>query len=135
MHSRATPSPGPSGKKHIASILSSLGLVSTTHERNIYHGVIDGQRVLVCRQVDDLAVACADPALARRIISTIGTMVDLTGHDLLTKYNGVDVDQMRDYVKVHCRSCIDRLLTSHMWDVCPPNASPHTLVEPLSPTA
>ena len=60
--------------------------------------------------------------------------VDLTGHDLLTKFNGVDVDQTRDYVKVHCRSYIDRILTSHMWNVGPPNASPHTLIEPLSPT-
>ena len=122
------PKSGALWEKHIASIMSSLGLVSTMHERNIYHGVIDGQRVLVCRQVDDLVVACADPALAKRLISTIGTKVDLSGHDLLNKLNGVNVDQTRNYVKVHCRSYIDRLLTSH------PTAFPHTLIEPLSPT-
>jgi hypothetical protein len=72
-------------EKHIAYILSKLGLASTTQERNIYHGVIDGQQVLVCRQVDDLAaVACADPAIAKRLITMIGAQVDLTGHDLLT---------------------------------------------------
>jgi hypothetical protein len=48
--------------------LLKLGLTSTTHERNIYHGVFNGQRILVCRQVDDLAVACADPAIANALL-------------------------------------------------------------------
>ena len=29
-----------------------LGFTSTTHERNLYRGLIDGDLVLVCRQVD-----------------------------------------------------------------------------------
>ena len=54
-----------------ASIMTDLGFSSTTHERNIYEGTIDGHRVLVCRQVDDLAVACDDSEVAKKVIAMI----------------------------------------------------------------
>jgi hypothetical protein len=45
-------------------ILDDLVIVYNTHERSIYRGTIDGKVVLLCRQVDGIAVACSDPSVA-----------------------------------------------------------------------
>jgi hypothetical protein len=118
-------------EQHITAILSSLGLSSTTHERNIYQGTINSERVLVCRQVDNLAVACAYPTTAKKVIALIGGKVDLTGNSILTKFNGVDVNQTQDYIKLHCSSYIERLLASHGWEKRHPNEAIRTSIEPI----
>jgi Reverse transcriptase (RNA-dependent DNA polymerase) len=125
------PESGALWEKHINDILKALGFVSTTHERNIYQGTLDGFRILICRQVDDLAIACTDAATAQKLIKLIGQKVDLTGDSLLTTFNGIDVDQTRDYVKISCTSYIQRLLESHMWDTGFPNESTRPNIEPL----
>ena len=48
-----------------------LGFTSTTHERNLYQGKIDGETVLICRQVDDFAIATRMPSTAKKLISVI----------------------------------------------------------------
>ena len=118
----------------INGILSDLGFKSTTHERSIYRGTIDGQRVLICRQVDDLAVACGDVSVSKGIIARIGERVDMTGNSILTSFNGVDVEQTRDYIKISCASYIERVLESHGWNTAQPNESNRAHIEPLSPT-
>ena len=129
------PESGALWERHINGILAKHGFKSTTHERNIYQATIDGQRVLICRQVDDLAVASADASLAKSIIASVGKSVDLTGDSILESFNGVDVEQTRDYIKISCTSYIERLLKSHGWDTGPPNESPYRAhIEPLSPS-
>jgi hypothetical protein len=53
------PEAGALWEKIIVGILEvpELGFTSSTHERNLYRGDIDGELVLVCHQVDDFAVA------------------------------------------------------------------------------
>ena len=48
-----------------------LGFTSTTHERNLYHGKIDGEIICVCCQVDDFAIATKDPSTAEKLINII----------------------------------------------------------------
>jgi hypothetical protein len=48
-----------------------LAFKSTTHERNLYIGTIDGERVLVCRQVDDFAIASKSRAAAEKLIAQV----------------------------------------------------------------
>jgi hypothetical protein len=55
----------------ITGILKELGFKSTILKRNLYHGKLDGQAVLICRMVDDYAIACHNPAIAERIIARI----------------------------------------------------------------
>jgi hypothetical protein len=50
------PEAGGMGEKHINKILDDFDIVYTAHERSIYRGTIDGKVVLLCRQVDDIAV-------------------------------------------------------------------------------
>jgi hypothetical protein len=50
-----------------------LNFKSTKHERNLYRGEIDGELVLVCRQVDDFAIASASPVTAEQLIGIINS--------------------------------------------------------------
>ena len=55
------PEAGASFEKLINSLLLyELGFKNTTHEKNLYSGTISGKPVLVCRQIDDYAIASTD---------------------------------------------------------------------------
>jgi len=69
------PEAGALWERMIVGILEGLGFHSTTHERNLYHGQIDGELVLVCQQVDDFAIASKDPKTADLLISRINAQV------------------------------------------------------------
>ena len=106
-------------------LLEELGFKNTTHERNLYRGLVDGKDIIVCRQVDDFAVACEDPATAESFIQFINAKVTTEskgmGEALQIRgnrcaYNGIDLYQTRDYVKVACDTYIDCLLQTHNWD-------------------
>jgi hypothetical protein len=105
-------------EKHIVKILDELGFKSTTHEKCIYQKTIDGEKVLFLRQVDDFAVACRQPAIAKEIIRKVGNRLTVPLHDLgtLKKFNGVDILQTRDYIKISCESFLDKVIAQHGWD-------------------
>jgi hypothetical protein len=42
--------------------------------------------------------------------------VDFKSQGILSSFNGVDIDQRREYVKVSCQSYLARLLQTHGWD-------------------
>ena len=98
-------------ERHIDRILrEELGLTPTVHEPCLYSGEIEGERVLFLRQVDDFA--CAAPS--QRICDIIFDMMDdhltLTLKRLgsITLFNGIDVQQSRDYNKISVETFIDK---------------------------
>ena len=97
-------------------LIGELGFKNTTHEKNLYAGTFQGKAMLICRQVDDLAVACSCAITAANFIKLIDGKVSTTDHGLLKWYNGVDVEQTRDYIKVHSSTYISRLLATIDWD-------------------
>jgi Reverse transcriptase (RNA-dependent DNA polymerase) len=114
------PEAGALWEKHIVNVLvTHLGFTATTHERNLYHGTFMGDRVYICRMVDDFAVATRRPEVASALIAAIGSCgdgIDIRDDGLLTKFNGVDISQTRDYVKLSCTSYLTRVLLAHGWD-------------------
>ena len=52
-------------------LVNKMGFKHTAHERNIYTGEIDGETVLVCRQVDDFASGSPTLATAERFIELL----------------------------------------------------------------
>jgi hypothetical protein len=78
-----------------------MNFKSTTHERNLYHGTIDGTLVLVCRQIDDYAIASVSPDIADRLIAFINSHATTANHGIgsstpfgiTSRYNGLDVHQ------------------------------------------
>lgn len=110
-------------EEHINIILKEFDFKSTTHEKNIYQATIKGVKVLLCRQVDDFSIASPDPAIAAYIYERIGQKLQLPGETeppfvdegLVESFNGVDILQTQDYIKLSCSTYIRRLLASHSW--------------------
>ena len=62
------PESGALWEGHVNKILDDFDFKNTTHEKSTYRADIEGEVVLLCRQVDDLAVACKQPEIANKII-------------------------------------------------------------------
>lgn len=92
-----------------------LNFKPTTHEPCLYSGTYENTNILFLRQVDDFAIACPDEAIAKSIISKINTFmqVQIKYLGLLTRYNGVDVQQTRDYIKIYNTTYINKILEGH----------------------
>ena len=120
-------------EEHINAILiDKLQLRNTTHERNIYIGSYCNHRILVLRQVDDLAVAAPTVEIAQEFISLIGKYVHLEGNSVLMKFNGLEVEQTRDYIRLHCTTYISTLLQKYSWDT--PSLDESSVKEPIPST-
>jgi hypothetical protein len=99
---------------------------TTTHERNLYHGTIDGTTlVLVCRQIDDYAIASStSPEIFSRLIAFINSHATTKHHGVSTPspsgltnhYNRLDVHQTRDHIKLSCEVYLRRILQTHGWE-------------------
>ena len=120
-------------EEYINRILKDkLNLSPTTHERSIYSGFFNGHRILLKRQVDDIAIAAPTQQIAQEIIEIIGKSVHIEGKDLLTKFNGVEVDQTREYIRIHCATYISNVLSKHGWDTV--SDADHSIKEPIPTT-
>ena len=75
---------------------------------------------MIIRQVDDFAVAASDHELCKSEIAKIGKelFVPLDNLGLIKKFNGVDILQTRDYVKVSCES-YSKIIETHGWGDLP----------------
>jgi hypothetical protein len=104
--------------KHIDKIMTKeLGFQATTHETCLYHKMIDGDLVLVLRQVDDFAIASSKPQHCKNTIQEIESRMQNPLNDLGTikRFNGIDILQARDFVKISCETYIDKIVTHHGW--------------------
>ena len=67
--------------------------------------------------MDDFAVASADDDINKAVINAMDKEFKIKIEDLgrLTRYNGVDVDQTRDYIKLHNTTYFNKLMEGHPW--------------------
>ena len=100
-----------------------MGFRHTTHERCLYTGTIDGKKVLVCRQVDDFAIGSESAEINAKFIAKVNEYVTTNNQGQARVYNGVDIIQTRDYIKVSCETYIDRVLQTHGWETPGPKES------------
>ena len=128
------PESGALWEKFVNKVIARHGFTSTTHERSIYQGTYKGHRMLICRQVDDLAIGCADPDATRDLVTTICSEdgIDLRDEGILDSFNGVDVEQTDRYIKISCESYIDKLLGHYGWAAA---GSRDTDTKPIEPLA
>ena len=106
--------------KLIDSVIRKLNLRPCSHEPNLYYtnnynGT--GKTVLFLRQVDDFAIACEDTELAKNVISAIDASmsIEVKYLGLISRYNGVDVTQTRQYIKISNATYIDKISLNHPW--------------------
>ena len=117
-------------------LINKMGFKNTTHERNLYIGQVDGHEILLCRQVDDFASGSPTMkgnekffAILREHVATEfhAMGVEVPGEGYYERYNGFDVIQTRDYIKLGCESYIDRMLLTHGWS-SPKRKDPENIV-------
>jgi hypothetical protein len=105
-------------EKHADAILQELGLTPTVHEPCLYSGIIAGKNVIFKRQVDNFAIAAPDKKTAD-ILLDLDLLYDqlsipLKRQGLLDMFNGVDVLQTRDCIKINCHTYIDRFCAKYL---------------------
>jgi hypothetical protein len=104
--------------KHIDKILiQELGFTATTHETCLYHKKIDGDIILLLRQVDDFSIASTNPAHCEKVRQDIESRMQNPLNDLgvIKRFNGIDILQTRDFVKISCETYIDKIVSHHNW--------------------
>ena len=95
-----------------------MGFESCTHEPCLYFKFDDNDNLtLILRQVDDFLVANKDPKECDRIGDIIQSKITfpLNTFGLIRNFNGVDIEQTRNYNKVHCATYINKIVTHHEW--------------------
>ncbi len=106
-------------EKHADAILRGLGLTPTTHKPCLYSGTIAGKRVIFKRQVDDFAIATMDEKTADILLDLIDDelSIPLKQQGLLDMFNGINVTQTQDYIKIDCHTYIDKFFEKylHTW--------------------
>jgi hypothetical protein len=73
--------------------------------------------VLVLRQVDDFAISGSNTDKCNKVRQTIQNQIANELHDLgiIKRFNGLDIHQTRDYLKISCELCVDKINTHHRW--------------------
>ncbi|EJK70660.1 hypothetical protein THAOC_07961, partial [Thalassiosira oceanica] len=103
-------------ERHIDRILrEELGFQPTVHEPCLYSGIIEGERVLFLRQVDDFACASTSQRICDIVFDKIDDHLQLAMKKLglITLFNGVDVLQTENYVKLSVETFIDGISTKY----------------------
>jgi hypothetical protein len=83
------PESGSLWERFLNKVLARHGFASTTHERSIYTGVFDGFRMLISRQVDDLAIGCINADSIRKLVAII-----------CSKDKNLDIDEQTAMVRL-----------------------------------
>ena len=105
---------------HIHTILvEKLKFVPTTHEKCLYvkRDSRTNDLQLLLRQVDDFSVASKDTATCMETIKQVGSFLQVPLNDLglIKKFNGVNIQQTKWFVKVSCEDYLTRILMEHAW--------------------
>jgi hypothetical protein len=100
-------------------LLLDMGFTPTIHEPCLYSGLIDGQEVLFMWQVNDFAVAAPTEQNANRVFNMLNNrlMFPMKCMGLISLFNGLDIAQTADFVKISCSTYLDKVLQKHlsMW--------------------
>ena len=98
-------------------LVKDIKLTPTKHEPCLYHGVYKGNEILFLRQVDDFAIACDNEQIAKDMIAEINSKmsVNIKYLGLLDRFNGVDIAQTRQYIKIHNQTYLKKILKNYSW--------------------
>jgi hypothetical protein len=104
-------------EKHADGILWEIGLVPTMHEPCLYTGIVHGSRILVfLHQVDDFAIATSDPKTAYIVLDLLDEQltIPIKQQGYLDMFNGVNITQTQHYIKISCKSFIEKCCDKHL---------------------
>jgi len=104
-------------EKHIDKILRDMGFTPARHEPCLYSGTVNGERVFFLRQVDDFALATPSTVSCEAVIKYINSKMtmDVKGLGIIGRFNGMDIEQTKWYVKIHSERYLSKMLQDHGW--------------------
>ena len=107
-------------EKHINEILCSLGLTPTKHEPCLYSGLVNGERLLFKRQVDDFATASASGRTSEILLDRLDDLlsIPIKRQGVVLMYNGLDVLQAREFIRISCETYIDKIFKERLVTQC-----------------
>ena len=99
------------------------GWKQTTHEPSLYFRYVEGELMLMTRQVDDLLISCANKGLIAAAFAELKALgvrlhddpLGVSGMTPSFSFNGIDILQTSRYVKISCEGYIQRVLETHGW--------------------
>jgi hypothetical protein len=103
-------------EKHANAILRELGLTSTTHKPCLYSGLINSNCIIFMRQVHNFAIAAPNDWNANILLDMLNEKLTMPikRQGPLDMFNGVDVTQTKDYVKVDYHTYINRMCSKYL---------------------
>jgi hypothetical protein len=103
-------------EKHADTILRNIGLIPTVHELCLYLGIIDGKQIIFKCQVDYFAIAAPDEQMANILLDMIydELSIPMKQQGFLDMYNGIDVLQTRNYIKISCKTFINKICDKYL---------------------
>ncbi|KAL7532841.1 hypothetical protein ACHAWF_004261 [Thalassiosira exigua] len=86
------------------------------HTYRAYSGLVEGERVLFKRQVGDFEVAAPSERVANILFDKIDEQITfpLKCMGLVDMFNGLDILQTMDHIKIYCQTYIERISDKHL---------------------
>jgi hypothetical protein len=114
-------------EKLIDKILKQIDFRLTKHEPCPCYGNINGSCTLFLRQVDDFAISTCTEDEANAIRHKMNQHLRLPIHNLgiIARFNGMDVNQMHHYKKLHCTKYLKKMTQSHAWNLTTMQSTRH----------
>jgi len=83
---------------------------------HVYSRIINNNRVLLKRQVDNFAIAALDAKTADVLLDLIDDKltIPVKRQGYLDMYNGINVLQTRHYIKISITSFINKVFDKHL---------------------
>ena len=124
------PDSGEVWQTKINDVIDSYGFTSTTHEPCLYRGKFKSEDLLLCRQVDDMLIAGQNAAAVMEFAKELSLKLKVTCGDApSTHFNGLDILQTREGIRINCFTYIEKLRKAHGW-----NEISTKPLEPISPS-
>jgi hypothetical protein len=91
----------------IDKILCDMGFTPTVHDPCLYFSLINRQRVLFMCQVNDFAVAAPNKQIVNQVFDMLVDQLTFSMKcmGLINLFNGLDITQTADFVKISCSTC------------------------------
>jgi hypothetical protein len=103
-------------EKYANTILCDVGLTPTVHEPCLNLGIIAGKRVIFKHQVNDFAIAAPDECTAKILFDMFDDelQIPMKRQGYLDTYNGIDVKQAENYIKISCKLFIEKMCNKYL---------------------
>jgi hypothetical protein len=103
-------------EKHADTILRESGLTLTVHEPCLYSVMINGKRIIFKWQFEDFAIPAPHAETVNILLDMLEEKltIPIKWQGYLDMYNGIDIAQIKDYIKISCKLFVEKISEKYM---------------------